>query len=111
MDTSEGIKEVWDEFVTTDGPVLLEIKVPTQAFRHPIRADPDCVLSLVTAGFRPRHLHAQLATQQFGTVPHISPLVLVLRQCRPGGQRKNLGRPTRTPLENRTDFMEFLDRV
>jgi phosphonopyruvate decarboxylase len=26
------------------------------------------------------------------------------------GFRKNLGRPTRTPLENKKDFMEFLDK-
>jgi len=28
-----------------------------------------------------------------------------------GGHRKNLGRPTRSPIENKEDFMEFLDRV
>eukprot|EP00047_Mylnosiga_fluctuans_P001445 m.220381 g.220381 ORF g.220381 m.220381 type:complete len:434 (+) comp10369_c0_seq1:63-1364(+) len=28
-----------------------------------------------------------------------------------GGHRKNLGRPTRSPIQNKEDFMEFLDRV
>jgi len=29
----------------------------------------------------------------------------------PGGHRKNLGRPTKTPIQNKTDFMKHLDRV
>lgn len=38
------------------------------------------------------------------------PVMLEIK-VNPGGHRKNLGRPTRSPLQNKEDFMEFLDRV
>lgn len=34
------------------------------------------------------------------------PILLEIK-CNPG-HRKNLGRPTRTPIENKSDFMHFL---
>lgn len=37
--------------------------------------------------------------------------VLIEIKVNQGGHRKNLGRPTRTPIENKEDFMEFLERV
>lgn len=37
--------------------------------------------------------------------------VLLEIKVNQGGHRKNLGRPTRSPLENKEDFMAFLDRV
>jgi phosphonopyruvate decarboxylase len=35
----------------------------------------------------------------------------LILQVNQGGHRKNLGRPTRSPMQNKEDFMEFLDRV
>lgn len=34
------------------------------------------------------------------------PVLLEIKCC--AGHRKNLGRPTRTPIENKSDFMHFL---
>ncbi len=33
--------------------------------------------------------------------------ILIEIKCK-GGHRKNLGRPTRKPIENKSDFMHFL---
>ena len=34
------------------------------------------------------------------------PVLLEIKCC--SGHRKNLGRPTRSPIENKSDFMHFL---
>lgn len=54
---------------------------------------------------------AEEIAEQFQNLCDSTGVSLLEIKANPGGHRADLGRPTRSPIENKEDFMEFLARV